>query len=326
VTLATCAPETPCVPQGEVFACGASSVSPQPGDTPPVDSTKPPTDPPVEIPADPPTGPPTDPPTAPANDPPTNPPIDGTKDASPSPSRTTSIVDTALSQAGKTKIATTGPTPSDRVETPGDTIDPPSGAAKGFKRVVYSDWNALCKDVPKTDLTDQQKKDGTCAADPDLLPSPESLKGYTHLLLSFWMMTRPSDSKMGAIDKAAIWSGYPPEKRKAEKAKYKAVGVTLMVSAFGGTGKSVFNHMLAMADTLGYCPDPLPSTKGDAVKAAASLAKFVKDNDLDGADLDFEEAPTDDSLGWLISKKLSLNCQSLGSLLMSIRRVSNCLA
>ena len=108
-------------------------------------------------------------------------------------------------------------------------------------RVTYLDWNVLGTD------------------DPDPLPLPANMKGYNRLLLSFFMVTRPEGKPgggtMGPIDKAQIWSEYPAETRKKLKAEYKAAGVSVMVSAFGATGKhSPLSRSVMVAKLLRRLP------------------------------------------------------------------------
>ena len=154
-------------------------------------------------------------------------------------------------------------------------------------RVTYLDWNVL----------------GT--EDPDPLPLPANLKGYNRLMLSFFMVTRPEGKPgagtMGPIDKAQIWSEYSAETRKKLKAEYKAAGVSVMVSAFGATGKHrALSRSDMFAKLLRRCLDSEVAKNGKAAEVAAALAKFVKDYDLDGVDVDFEDVPTEASLNWVI--------------------------
>ncbi|GHJ90277.1 hypothetical protein NliqN6_6679 [Naganishia liquefaciens] len=146
-------------------------------------------------------------------------------------------------------------------------------AAKMKHRVTYIDWNVLA------------------GADPDPLPLPGNLKGYNRLLFSFFMVTRPEGKAgagtMGPIDKAQVWSEMEAAKRKKLKAEYKAAGVSVMVSAFGAT-------------------DPEVAQKAKAATVAAALAKFVKDYDLDGVDVDFEDQMTAASIAWVIELQTAL--------------------
>ena len=46
--------------------------------------------------------------------------------------------------------------------------------------------------------------------------------------------------------------------------------------------------------------DPEVAQKAKAATVAAALAKFVKDYDLDGVDVDFEDQMTAASIAWVI--------------------------
>ncbi|KAF8532434.1 glycoside hydrolase superfamily [Gautieria morchelliformis] len=95
------------------------------------------------------------------------------------------------------------------------------------------------------------------------LPAPAALKGYTHLLLAFLLPTGPADQSQA-------WSSLSAADRKSLKGQYAAAGIKVMVSAFGGTSA--------------------PTTEGvDAAQCAQTMANFVKANDLDGIDIDYED-------------------------------------
>ena len=98
---------------------------------------------------------------------------------------------------------------------------------------------------------------------------------YNYLALSFWT------SNSGPVDVALIWqkpSVYMGTEsvfgntdaaiRTALKKAYNDAGVKILVSAFGSTDEP---------------------TRLDPVVVATNLAKFVNDNNLDGADIDYED-------------------------------------
>ena len=74
----------------------------------------------------------------------------------------------------------------------------------------------------------------------------------------------------GAVDQAQNWESLDSSKRKSLKSKYSSAGIKLIVSAFGS--------------------EEAPTTKGsDPVKTANDMANWVKKNDLDGIDVDYED-------------------------------------
>jgi hypothetical protein len=67
----------------------------------------------------------------------------------------------------------------------------------------------------------------------------------------------------GPLDKAAEWQQMTADQRAAIKAEYAAAGISLVVSAFGGTER--------------------PTTQGfDPIALANTMSAFVKDTGLDG--------------------------------------------
>ncbi|KAF9047088.1 glycoside hydrolase [Hymenopellis radicata] len=74
----------------------------------------------------------------------------------------------------------------------------------------------------------------------------------------------------GAWDKAYEWTALTADERTAIKAEYDAAGIKLMVSVFGATD--------------------VPTTSGaDPVSTAQTMAAWVKEYDLDGIDVDYED-------------------------------------
>ncbi|KDQ20356.1 glycoside hydrolase family 18 protein [Botryobasidium botryosum FD-172 SS1] len=97
------------------------------------------------------------------------------------------------------------------------------------------------------------------------LPSVEKLNGFNVLYLSFWLPNGPADQ-------ALEWTRLSAASRKSMKAQYEKAGIKVMVSAFGETVEPV-------------------TSKADAVATANKIATFVKQYDLDGVDIDFEDLP-----------------------------------
>ncbi|KAF8334535.1 glycoside hydrolase [Amanita rubescens] len=94
-------------------------------------------------------------------------------------------------------------------------------------------------------------------------PNPSSLKGFNVFNLSFLLLK-------GAWDNAKAWESLTDVDRSTIKAKYKAAGIKLMVSAFGSTD--------------------LPTTsRADPVSTANTMAEWVKKYQLDGIDVDYED-------------------------------------
>jgi len=94
-------------------------------------------------------------------------------------------------------------------------------------------------------------------------PDPSSLKGFSVFILSFLLLG-------GAADNAKAWETLTDADRLTIKAKFKAAGIKLMVSAFGSTD--------------------IPTTsKADPVATANTMAEWVKRHHLDGIDVDYED-------------------------------------
>jgi hypothetical protein len=90
----------------------------------------------------------------------------------------------------------------------------------------------------------------------------QGLTGRLVRLLGFLLPTGPADQSQ-------TWSSLAAADRKALKGQYAAAGIKVMVSAFGGTS--------------------VPTTDGvDPAQSAQTMANFVKANDLDGIDIDYE--------------------------------------
>ncbi|KAI5122931.1 hypothetical protein M0805_007609 [Coniferiporia weirii] len=95
------------------------------------------------------------------------------------------------------------------------------------------------------------------------LPDVSDVEGYTVFALSFLVSTGP-------VDQAQAWASLDSSTRQSLKSKYNAAGIKVIVSAFGST--------------------ETPTTSGqDATTLANTMAKFVKDNNLDGIDIDYED-------------------------------------
>lgn len=74
----------------------------------------------------------------------------------------------------------------------------------------------------------------------------------------------------GAWDNAEVWTALTADQRTSIKSEYAAAGISLMVSAFGSTD--------------------VPTTSGvDPVAIANTMSAWVKQYDLDGIDVDYED-------------------------------------
>ncbi|KAF4592986.1 hypothetical protein EYR38_008693 [Pleurotus pulmonarius] len=98
----------------------------------------------------------------------------------------------------------------------------------------------------------------------ELGPPPVSeIAGFNVFALAFLLVD-------GAFDKAKEWTRLSPAQRAKVKAEYAAAGIKLIVSVFGATDA--------------------PTTNGaDPVKTANEMADWVKEFDLDGIDVDYED-------------------------------------
>ncbi|KAF8074845.1 glycoside hydrolase family 18 protein [Lyophyllum atratum] len=94
-------------------------------------------------------------------------------------------------------------------------------------------------------------------------PPASQIKGFNVFALSFLLTEGPAD-------KATEWTQLSASKRTAIKKEYAAAGIKLIVSAFGATDA--------------------PTTKGaDPIATADKMAAWVKQYDLDGIDVDYED-------------------------------------
>ncbi|KAJ3561135.1 hypothetical protein NP233_g10381 [Leucocoprinus birnbaumii] len=120
-------------------------------------------------------------------------------------------------------------------------------------------------------------------------PPPVSMvKGYNVFALSF-LLTE------GAFDKAAEWTQLTAAQRSSVKSQYAAAGISLIVSLFGAT-------------------DAPTSTGADPIATANTMAAWVKQFNLDGVDVDYEDfnaINAGDGRGeqWLISFTRQLRAQ-----------------
>lgn len=134
------------------------------------------------------------------------------------------------------------------------------------------------------------------------MPPLSEIEGFNRFLLAFWLSDR------GAFDNALFWSSLTSTERQAIKTEYNAAGVAIMVAAFGATGEfdglPTFFVMLIMVSFT----DSPTSTGVDPTTCARSLAAFVKANDLDGVDIDYEDSQafnTGTAEAWLISESIA---------------------
>ncbi|KAF8916309.1 glycoside hydrolase superfamily [Mucidula mucida] len=117
-------------------------------------------------------------------------------------------------------------------------------------------------------------------------PPAADIEGFNVFSLSFLLLA-------GAWDKAYEWTTLTADQRTALKAEYDAAGIKLMVSVFGAT-------------------DVPTSSGADPVTTAQTMAAWVKEYDLDGIDVDYEDfnafaAGTAEA--WLISFTTELRNQ-----------------
>jgi chitinase len=121
----------------------------------------------------------------------------------------------------------------------------------------------------------------------DSMPSVDSLAAYNRFILAFWM------TNQGPVDDAQAWQQFSASYRKSVLEQYHDAGIALMVSAFGST-------------------DSPTSNGADPTKTAQKLAQFVKDYDLDGVDVDYEDMTAMNSNKaekWLITFQTELRRQ-----------------
>jgi chitinase len=122
----------------------------------------------------------------------------------------------------------------------------------------------------------------------DSMPTVAQIGSYNRFILSFWM-----SQGRGAVDDADAWTGFSASTRKQVLAEYHAAGIALMVSAFGST-------------------DDPTTAQQDPVATAQQLAAWVKQYDLDGVDVDYEDMGAFNSgtgIVWLISFTTELRAQ-----------------
>ncbi|KAF8202262.1 glycoside hydrolase [Pholiota molesta] len=99
----------------------------------------------------------------------------------------------------------------------------------------------------------------------------------------------------GAFDKALEWTQLSSAQRSTVKSQYAAAGIKLIVSLFGSTEE--------------------PTTEGkDPVATANTMAAWIKEFDLDGADVDYEDfdainAGDGKAEAWLVSFTTQLRNQ-----------------
>ncbi|KAM5534681.1 hypothetical protein V8D89_011693 [Ganoderma adspersum] len=97
----------------------------------------------------------------------------------------------------------------------------------------------------------------------DVLPPVDKVKGYNVVALSFLTLK-------GAQDQAGAYAKLPAAKKASLKSAYSKAGIKLIVSAFGET-------------------DTPTTSKANPVTTGNTMAKFVKDQKLDGIDVDYED-------------------------------------
>ncbi|KAL0953846.1 hypothetical protein HGRIS_005022 [Hohenbuehelia grisea] len=94
-------------------------------------------------------------------------------------------------------------------------------------------------------------------------PTAAQLKGFNVYILAF-LLTE------GAWDQAQFWTSLSASDRSSIKAEYAAAGIKLLVSVFGAT-------------------DAPTSVRADPIGTANTMAAWVKQYNLDGIDVDYED-------------------------------------
>ncbi|KAF9266947.1 glycoside hydrolase [Marasmius fiardii PR-910] len=119
-------------------------------------------------------------------------------------------------------------------------------------------------------------------------PPVAQIKGFNTFALSFLILA-------GAWDKAYEWTTLTAADRASIKSQYNAAGIKLVVAVFGATD--------------------VPTTTGaDPIKTANTMAAWVKQYNLDGIDVDYEDFGAFDrgdgsAENWLISFTKQLRTQ-----------------
>ncbi|KAI0034855.1 glycoside hydrolase family 18 protein [Vararia minispora EC-137] len=119
-------------------------------------------------------------------------------------------------------------------------------------------------------------------------PDVSMVKGFNVFALSFLLLS-------GAADQAVEWTLISASDRAKIKSQYTAAGISIVVSAFGST-------------------DTPTSTNADPIKTANAMAAWVKEYNVDGIDVDYEDfdafnANTGTAEEWLMSFTKQLRSQ-----------------
>ncbi|KIP08831.1 glycoside hydrolase family 18 protein [Phlebiopsis gigantea 11061_1 CR5-6] len=119
-------------------------------------------------------------------------------------------------------------------------------------------------------------------------PAASAINGFNVFALSFLLLE-------GAWDKAEEWASLTAAQRTSIKSQYAAAGIKLVVSVFGST-------------------DVPTSSGADPIATANTMAAWVKQYDLDGIDVDYEDfnafdGGTGSAENWLISFTTQLRTQ-----------------
>ncbi|KAI0923950.1 hypothetical protein AcW1_006753 [Taiwanofungus camphoratus] len=118
-------------------------------------------------------------------------------------------------------------------------------------------------------------------------PDPSEIEGFNVFALSFLLTS-------GASDQAQEWVEIGSSSRSSIKSQYESAGISLIVSAFGSS-------------------DTPTSSGADAVDTANTMAAWVKEYDLDGIDVDYEDFTAindgNGAVSWLASFTKQLRSQ-----------------
>jgi len=107
----------------------------------------------------------------------------------------------------------------------------------------------------------------------DTWPTPADLGDWNDFLVAFYL----TDCR-NAFDIAAVWEGMDAAKKEQIISDYHAAGKKIRVSLFGATDMPLKHG-------------------GDPVAIGKQISQFVKDNMLDGVDVDYEDSESFNAAG-----------------------------
>ncbi|TYJ54692.1 hypothetical protein B9479_004631 [Cryptococcus floricola] len=116
------------------------------------------------------------------------------------------------------------------------------------------------------------------------MPSASELSSYNRFILAFWQYDG------GAVDDVQTWADFDESYRNEVITEYHNAGIALMISAFGSE-------------------DTPTTSDADAKTVAQDLAAFVKQYNLDGVDIDYEDMSAMNSAqgaAWIVTLQTEL--------------------